>query len=391
MSHVPGRILVIAPELAIDADGTYRPGGMAVFARGVVRSLAGARGLRRLEAWGLLDSPEGLSVFERDYSTSSTRVSARAFAGDRARMAKAFLLWHWLFELVIFLHVGVGRLGVLRGLLRQSLWLVGIEVRHPLRAYERFTVRRARPLLSISKFSSDQMLRHNPGLPAATPVHLGVEDDGPWSPSRGVGECAPYDAAARASAVVIVGRMAASERYKGHEQLIDAWPEVHRRHPSAELWIAGTGDDEARLRAKAARIGSAAPRIRFCGKVSHQQLLELYGTARVFAMPSTGEGFGLVFVEAMRWGLPCICSLDSSAEIVVDGVTGLVVAQDPIAIAEACCRLLSDDTLANRMGHAGQSRFHELYTFDSMRRRVRQAYGYDEGETRAAPRDRWKP
>lgn len=387
MSRVPGRILVVAPELAIDADGTYRPGGMALFARGVVRSLAGAVGLRRLDAWGLLDSPEGLSVFERDYSTSSTRVSARAFAGDRARMAKAFLLGHWLFDLVIFLHVGVGRLGILRGLRRQSLWLVGIEVRRPLRAYERFTVWRARPLLSISRYSSDEMRRHNPRLPGALPVHLGVEDEGPWSRSGGASEGAPYDAAARASAVVIVGRMAANERYKGHDQLIEAWPEVHRRHPAAELWIAGAGDDEARLRAKASLAGAAAPRIRFLGQVSHQQLLELYGAARVFAMPSTGEGFGLVFVEAMRWGLPCVCSLDSAAEIVVDGVTGLVVAQDPIAIAEACCRLLSDDALANRMGHAGQRRFRERYTFDGMRRRVRQAYGFDAGEASAPTRD----
>jgi phosphatidylinositol alpha-1,6-mannosyltransferase len=382
VSHVPCSILIIAPEFAIDADGTYRPGGLAVFARSVVEALAGAPGLARLEAWGLLDTPAGLGVFERHHRGSPTRVRARAFGGDRVRMAVEFALRHLAFELVIFLHIGVGRLGVLRGFRRQSLWLVGIEVRRRLRADERFTVRRARPLLSISRFSSDEMRRHNPDLPEALPVHLGVEPEGPWSSNTNdtnASETAvpPYVAATRRLAVLIVARLAASERYKGHDQLLEAWTEVRRRHPAAELWIAGAGDDLERLRGKAAELGHAGgDSVQFLGKVSHARLFELYATARLFAMPSTGEGFGLVFTEAMRFGLPCVCSFDSSAEIVQDGVTGLVVAQEPAAIAAACSRLLSDDALAERLGEAGKRRFRQRYTFDGMRARVREAYGY---------------
>jgi phosphatidylinositol alpha-1,6-mannosyltransferase len=383
--RVPRSILIVAPEFAIDADGTYRPGGLALFARGVVQALAGAPGLVRLEAWGLLDAPEGLAVLERHHrGTSTTRVRARAFGGDRLRMAVAFALGHLAFDLVIFVHVGVGRLGIVRGFLRQSLWLVGIEVRRPLRRDERFSVRRSRPLLAISRFSSDEMRRHNPGLPAATPVHLGVEADGPWSRAGAGAEIPVYQAAARKPAVLIVARMAASERYKGHDQLLEAWGEIEARHPKAELWIAGTGDDLERLRAKAEllleteRPGRRS--VQFLGQVSHQRLFELYASARVFAMPSTGEGFGLVFAEAMRFGLPCVCSFDSSAEIVVDGQTGLVVPQEPRAIADACGRLLSDDGLADRFGCAGQRRFREHYTFEAMRQRIRRAYGYVGGE-----------
>jgi phosphatidylinositol alpha-1,6-mannosyltransferase len=385
VSRVPRSILIVAPEFAIDADGTYRPGGLAVFARSVVEALTGAPGLARLEAWGLLDTPAGLGVFERHHRGSPTRVRARAFGGDRPRMAVEFALRHLAFELVIFLHIGVGRLGVLRPFRRQSLWLVGIEVRRRLRADERFTVRRARPLLAISRFSSDEMRRHNPDLPAALPVHLAVEPEGPWSSSPTTHATAtvvppvvpPYVAAARRPAVLIVARLAASERYKGHDQLLEAWTEVRRQHPAAELWIAGAGDDLERLRGKAADLGHAGgDSIQFLGRVSHARLFELYATARLFAMPSTGEGFGLVFTEAMRFGLPCVCSFDSSAEIVQDGVTGLVVAQEPAAIAAACSRLLADDALAERLGAAGQQRFREHYTFDRMRARVRAAYGY---------------
>jgi len=183
--------------------------------------------------------------------------------------------------------------------------------------------------------------------------------------------------------VLIVGRLAASERYKGHDQLLEAWGQIQARHPTAELWIAGTGDDLERLRAKAELLGARWPdrrAVQFLGQVSHQRLFELYASARVFAMPSAGEGFGLVFVEAMRFGLPCVCSFDSSAEIVLDGQTGLVVPQEPRAIADACGRLLSDDGLADRLGRAGQLRFREHYTFEAMRQRIRQAYGYAGGE-----------
>jgi phosphatidylinositol alpha-1,6-mannosyltransferase len=377
VSRVPRSILIVAPEFAIDADGTYRPGGLAVFARSVVEALAGARGLARLEAWGLLDTPAGLGVFERHHRGSPTRVRARAFGGNRARMAVEFALRHLAFELVIFLHIGVGRLGVLRPFRRQSLWLVGIEVRRRLRADERFTVWRARPLLSISRFSSDEMRRHNPDLPEALPVHLGVEPEGPWSSNTSAPAVPPYVAAARKPAVLIVARLAANERYKGHDQLLEAWTEVRRQHPAAELWIAGAGDDLERLRARAAQLGhGGGDSVQFLGRVSHARLFELYATARLFAMPSTGEGFGLVFTEAMRFGLPCVCSFDSSAEIVQDGITGLVVAQEPAAIAAACDRLLADDALAERLGAAGQRRFRDHYTFDGMRARVRAAYGY---------------
>jgi phosphatidylinositol alpha-1,6-mannosyltransferase len=306
-------------------------------------------------------------------------------------MAVEFALRHLAFELVIFLHIGVGRLGVLRPFRRQSLWLVGIEVRRRLRADERFTVRRARPLLAISRFSSDEMRRHNPDLPAALPVHLGVEPEGPWSSTTNTNanETAvpPYVAAARRLAVLIVARLAASERYKGHDQLLEAWSEIRRQHPAAELWIAGAGDDLERLRGKAADLGHAGgDSVQFLGRVSHARLFELYATARLFAMPSTGEGFGLVFTEAMRFGLPCVCSFDSSAEIVQDGVTGLVVAQEPAAIAGACGRLLADDALAERLGAAGQRRFRQHYTFDGMRARVREAYGYSTATTAAEAR-----
>lgn len=368
----PRSLLVVTSDFGVDDDGAYRPGGLAQFSRCVIGALATSSRLDRLAGWGLLDSQRGAAWLRDHYLAGARRaksVEVRGFAGSRIRMAGAFLAERRQFDVVMFLHVGVGGLSILRPFGATTLWLVGIEVRRPLNWVERLTVRRADPLLSISRFSSDEMLRHNPSLPGASAVvHLCAEPDDPWVDARAGGPSG-YAAAARKPSVMIVARQAATERYKGHDQLIAGWPRVIERVPNAELWIVGTGDDQARLQALAASVG-VAPSVRFFGKVSHEKLLELYGSARVFAMPSSGEGFGLVFVEAMRYGMPCICSRDSAAEIVIDQETGLVVDQTPEAVAEACADLLNDCDRSDRMGAAGRRRYEHEFTFAAMTRRL---------------------
>jgi phosphatidylinositol alpha-1,6-mannosyltransferase len=368
----PRSILVVSSEFGVNDDGAYRPGGLTQFSRCVFGALATSSKLDRLAGWGLLDSQPGADWLQANYLAAARRarrVEVRGFAGRRMRMLGSFLAEQGRFDLVMFVYVGVGRLGVLRPFGATTLWLVGIEVRRRLSWVERHTVRRADPLLSISKFSSDEMLRYNPELPGASAVvHLCAEPDDPWIAARPQ-SAAGYAAAARKPAVMIVARQAAHERYKGHDELIVGWPRVLNEVPAAELWIVGTGDDQARLRSLADASG-VGKNVRFFGRVSHEELLELYGTARVFAMPSSGEGFGLVFVEAMRCGLPCICSRDSAAEIVLDGQTGLVVDQNPEAVARACVLLLNDSAMSDRMGAAGRLRYEKEFTFAAMSKRL---------------------
>jgi phosphatidylinositol alpha-1,6-mannosyltransferase len=129
------------------------------------------------------------------------------------------------------------------------------------------------------------------------------------------------------------------------------------------LVIAGDGDDRPRLEALAASLGLAR-QVLFTGFVSEATLAELYARAAVFVMPSRGEGFGLVYLEAMRAALPCVAACASAAaEIIADGETGLLV--DPLApdaIAAALGRLLASPELARAMGEAGRRRLELLFT-----------------------------
>jgi phosphatidylinositol alpha-1,6-mannosyltransferase len=187
----------------------------------------------------------------------------------------------------------------------------------------------------------------------------------------GAGEVPQADRSERSPSAMIVGRIDAKEDYKGHRELIEAWPAVVAAVPGAILHIVGKGSGLESLRALAAQ-GPCADAIVFHGFVSDAQLDSLYRQATVFAMPSRGEGFGLVYIEAMRYRLPLITSRqDAGQEVIADGETGIAVDMDqPGALTEVLIRLLSDRALAERLGEAGYVRWKERFTYEAFRLRM---------------------
>jgi phosphatidylinositol alpha-1,6-mannosyltransferase len=378
---MPRRVLVVTTDSGVAEDGTYRPGGLQLFSRLVVRALAESTRLDQLGVLSLRDSKRAMDSTFTDLMAASRTAKldlrTHGCGGSRVQLGLTYMRERRRYDLALFLHINVARLALLTPFSRLSLWLVGIEVRRRLALHERTVVRMADPLLSISDFSTAEMQRFNPDLPDAKTIHLSVEPDERWlkdSPSSASPQ--GYTAARRDKAVLVVARLATANRYKGHDQLIDAWPRVVAGQPGARLWIVGEGDDAARLRERAGCLPEPArSQVELLGKLDHAALLDRYARARVFAMPSTGEGFGLVFVEAMRAGLPCIASFDSSAEVVRDQETGFVVQQEPGAIAEACLKLLGDDHLADRFSAAGRARYETQFTYPAFRDRLHRAVG----------------
>ena len=105
--------------------------------------------------------------------------------------------------------------------------------------------------------------------------------------------------------LLTVGRLAASERYKGQDRVIEDLPALVAAGHDVRYLIAGDGDDRPRLEALAAQHG-VADRVRFLGAVPADALPDLYRAADVFVMPSTGEGFGIAYLEAMACGTPAV-------------------------------------------------------------------------------------
>ena len=105
--------------------------------------------------------------------------------------------------------------------------------------------------------------------------------------------------------ILSVGRLDHRERYKGQDLAIGLIGELRAGGHEVTLLIAGDGDDRPRLEALAEAQGLAA-HVRFLGQVCDDALLDLYRAADLYFMPSKGEGFGIVFLEAMACGTPAI-------------------------------------------------------------------------------------
>jgi phosphatidyl-myo-inositol dimannoside synthase len=171
---------------------------------------------------------------------------------------------------------------------------------------------------------------------------------------------------------LIVERMSSAERFKGHAELLESWSSVVKQAPGAQLVIAGHGDDVTRLRKKAASIGLSND-VLFLGFVADGTLQALRQRVALFALPSRGEGFGLVYLDAMRAGLACIGGAhDAAADVIVNGETGMLV--DPSnheSLAATIVGLLRAPERRVAYGASGKRRFEAEFTFNRYGDRLR--------------------
>jgi phosphatidylinositol alpha-1,6-mannosyltransferase len=169
----------------------------------------------------------------------------------------------------------------------------------------------------------------------------------------------------RARVILTVGRWDPAERYKGADTLISALPRVLRTAPDAVLVLVGDGEDRPRLEQLAHEHG-VTDRTRFLSSPTQEELFACYAHCDVFALPSRGEGFGLVFLEAMAHGKPVIGGAHGGTpDVVEDGVTGLLVSHGDVALLSGALEsLLTDPARASAMGGRGRESVQTAYTFE---------------------------
>ncbi|HEY5337446.1 MAG TPA: glycosyltransferase family 4 protein, partial [Rhizomicrobium sp.] len=133
--------------------------------------------------------------------------------------------------------------------------------------------------------------------------------------------------------LLTVGRMSSDERYKGHDRVIAVLSGLVAHGHDVIYCVFGEGDDVSRL-VSLAREQGVADRVRFLGAASYETLTSIYRMADIFVMPSTGEGFGIVFLEAMACGTPTLgLSVAGARDALGDGALGVGVLVDGISTA----------------------------------------------------------
>lgn len=241
---------------------------------------------------------------------------------------------------------------------KSAVLLHGIEAWDKLNPADLRRFEKVNLICTVSNYTWQRFTTANPELankPHAT-IHLGF-GDGPL----------PHTTPdPQTPAAVIVARMSRDEDYKGHRQLIECWPLVRKQIPAAELWIIGGGDLEADLKQ------IAGPNIKFLGRLPETDKLARIQRARCLAMPSRGEGFGLVYLEAMRAGRPCLVSnQDAGQEVINPPEAGLAIDPADIpACAQAVTRLLSDGPEWQQWSANAKRRYTEQFTEAAYHRRL---------------------
>ncbi len=144
--------------------------------------------------------------------------------------------------------------------------------------------------------------------------------------------------------ILTVARLAPHERYKGYDRIIRALSAVRESCGEVRFILVGKGDDRERVEAVSSVLG-VRRLVTLAGFVSDDELADHYRLADVFAMPSTGEGFGIVFLEAMACGTPVVAgNRDGSVDALANGALGCLVDPNDIgAIARGITSVLDGD------------------------------------------------
>jgi phosphatidyl-myo-inositol dimannoside synthase len=294
------------------------------------------------------DEGDGHTVY------AASKFGAVVAALGRRWPAHLALVWHLdLLKLLPFFRIPDARV---------VLFLHGVEAWRAQDWLTRTFLRRVDLFLSNSDHTWQRFLSFHPRLSDALhrTVHLGI-----GSPIGAV------PVPAQQPATLMLGRLCRGEDYKGHREMIAAWPLVQKRIPDAELWIAGDGDLRQDLE-ETVRACGLEGQIRFWGQVSEGEKQNLLARARCLALPSRAEGFGLVYAEGMRMGRPCLVSTaDAGQEVVNPPEAGL--AADPVdleAIAQAVCRLLTLGPEWDRWSLQARHRYKTHFTAEQFHQRL---------------------
>ena len=357
-----GRYLILCPSTA-GADG------ISALSRLVIKTVAEYG--RPLDVLSLNDQDGDVKSAYADIS-----IRIQGAGGSKARFitmafSQALRKGCGTHIICLHLHLVPAALPLVWKGARMTTMLCGIEAWKPLTAIQHLALRRSETLIAISEHTARRFRAVNP-TSSTWPIHtchlaLSARPSSNDGRKEGVNDLQLF--------ALIVGRMSQEERYKGHDLLLEMWSSVLKELPEASLCVVGDGDDRFRLERKAERLGIES-RVTFTGKVSDETLEQLYRGCAFFIMPSRHEGFGLVFLEAMRAKKACIGGIGAAEEIVEAGVTGLIVNPDrPDEVLQATLRMFREPEARERMGRSGAERFAQRFTEQHFQQRFRQFIG----------------
>ncbi|MCB0396423.1 MAG: glycosyltransferase family 4 protein [Flavobacteriales bacterium] len=307
------------------------------------------------------------SLHDDAMSEESAQFS-KGYAGRRISYMSETIRAAMSADVLILGHVNLAPVAFLARLFRPRLKVVlithGIEVWQPMSFMGKHVIKHAHRIFAVSRHTiqrlkeifgvDDNVVRR---LPNTLGRHFILEDifekNETW--------LRKYGLTTKNKVILTVGRMVSGEAYKGYDKVISVLPAVVEQVPETIYLLVGKYDqkEKERLDQLIIRKGMQG-RVIFTGFIPGDAVADHFRLGDVFAMPSVNEGFGIVFIEAMAYGIPVIAgNKDGSVDALDDGRLGtLIDPDDPQALQEALISHLKNDAL--RTKQAKQQRMQEV-------------------------------
>jgi len=247
-------------------------------------------------------------------------------------------------DVVILNHINFSPIGIIIKLFNPKcrVWLIahGIEVWRPISYIKKaFLKRYCDKIICVSDFTRKQMISRHQSDPDKCVVLNNVVD--PFIKLPNTFEKPEYllnryGLSTSNQVIFTLTRLASSEQYKGHEQVIKAVGDLKQPFPNIKYILSGQYDavEEVRIKNLIDKY-DVNDEVILTGFLNENELTDHFLLADLFVLPSKKEGFGIVFVEALACGLPVICgNADGSIDAIKDGKLGTAINVDDLAELE---------------------------------------------------------
>jgi phosphatidylinositol alpha-1,6-mannosyltransferase len=306
--------------LCLVTDAYGGRGGIAQACRDAIDAFASSEDIKEIDVRPrhAPDPVRAIPSRVRQFTPSSERLvySARALMGACLQRPNIVFCNHlYMAPLAAFISQSIGA--------RLIVQLHGIEIWRPPSVLQRRALEVADLLWCVSRHTRARALAQTNVAPERAIVVNNTVDPS-FKPGDRSNARARF-ALGEEVVILTVGRLDPQERYKGHDRVIALLPALRAKGRKIVYLVAGAGLDQQRLEALARKL-SVDDCVRFLGNVCQSDLPDLYRAADFFALPSTGEGFGIAFLEAMACGTPAIgLAVGGARDALADGELGACV------------------------------------------------------------------
>lgn len=277
------------------------------------------------------------SMYDEQHEVDEKYFPANIFSGYDIRKLKFIRKCVKVgigYDAVILSHINLMLAGFLIKLFSPKTKLIliahGIEVWMPFNGYKKYMLRQCDRIVTVSDYTKNVMIKLN-HLPKEKFTVLNNCLD-PFLEPPVVGEKDPqllqrYQIKNSDTVLMTLTRLAAREQYKGYDIVIESLPELHKDYPDLKYLVVGKYDEPERIRLNALiKKKGLEKHVIFAGFIADEELAGHFNLADIYIMPSTKEGFGIVFIEAMYYHKPVIAgNKDGSVDALLNGKLGLLV------------------------------------------------------------------